>query len=158
MPADATAIAAIFAQGIEDRVATLQTRTPQPSEIAELIGSGPPLLVAERDGEVIGWAKASPYDAVHDYYESVGEATIYVARQQRGGGIGAALLDALSEAAGEAGFHKLVAKLLTTNSASIGLFESHGWRPVGVHHRHGRLEGQWKDVLVVETLLGDAAD
>jgi phosphinothricin acetyltransferase len=155
---DAKAVAAIFAQGIADRVATFETVAPGADEVGRSIGGDKPFLVAERDGEVAGWAKVSPYDPGHDYYASVGEATVYVARDQRGSGVGAALLDALSEAAAEAGFHKLVAKLLTTNSASIRLFESHGWRPVGVHHRHGCLDGEWKDVLVVERLLGAAAE
>lgn len=156
--ADAEPMAAIFAEGIEDRLATLQTNPPAAGEIAELVDSAAPVLVADRSGAVVGWAKISPYDPVHDYYATVGEATVYVARQSRGTGVGGELIEALAEAARAAGFHKLVGKIFTTNAASIALFERHGWERVGVHRRHGRLDGRWKDVLVVERLLGDTAD
>jgi phosphinothricin acetyltransferase len=155
--ADAAAIATIFRQGIEDRVATFETNPPDEAAIAELVGAGGPVLVAEESEAIAGWAKVSPYDPVHDYYAGVGEATIYVARDRRGAGVGAALLEALAHEAARAGYFKLVGKLFTTNSASIALFQGHGWRPVGVHHRHGRLDGEWKDVLVVEKLVGEAA-
>lgn len=155
--ADAAAIAAIFREGIEDRVATFETRPPGEAETAEAVAAGLPFLVAELDDAVVGWAKVSAYDPLHGYYAGVGEATIYLARERRGAGAGGALLDSLTEAAQQAGFFKLVGKLFTTNAASIALFQSHGWRPVGVHHRHGRLDGEWKDVLVVEKLIGEGA-
>jgi L-amino acid N-acyltransferase YncA len=157
-PDDAGAIAAIFREGIEDRVATFETRPPRPEAITDVVGEQAPVLVAERDGEIVGWAKVAPYDPVHDYYATVGEATIYVARALRGAGIGSALIDALCATAGAAGFHKLVGKVFTTNATSIAMFERHGWIQVGIHRRHGRLDGEWKDVLVVEKLLGDAAE
>ena len=155
--ADASPMAAIFGEGIEDRVATLQTNQADPAEMSRLVESIAPVLVAERDGQVAGWAKVGDYDPEHDYYSTVGEVTVYVARAHRGTGVGGELVEALAQAAQAAGFHKLVGKVFTTNSASIALFQRHGWRPVGVHHRHGRLDGRWKDVLVVEKLLGDAA-
>ena len=61
---------------------------------------------------------------------------------------------ALEPVAEAAGFHKLVGKIFTTNAASIALVRACGWHDVGVHRRHGRLDGEWKDVLVVEKLLG----
>jgi L-amino acid N-acyltransferase YncA len=68
------------------------------------------------------------------------------------------LLNALAEAAEERGAYKLVGKIFTTNEASIALVRQCGFREVGMHIRHGRLDGDWRDVLVVERLLGDAAD
>jgi L-amino acid N-acyltransferase YncA len=62
-----------------------------------------------------------------------------------------------ADAAELAGYHKLVGKVFTANRASIELLWRCGWREVGVHRRHGRLDGEWRDVLVVERLLGDAA-
>ena len=157
-PEDAEAIAAIFREGIEDRVATYETRLPDAAAIRELIGARLPVLVADRGGEVLGWAKVAPYDPVHDYYAGVGEATVYVARAERGAGIGSFLIDGLCEAAETAGLFKLIGKVFTTNAASVAMFERHGWSQVGVHVRHGRLDGEWKDVLVVEKLLGEAAE
>ena len=68
------------------------------------------------------------------------------------------MLDALADAAEQRGAYKLVGKIFTSNQPSIELVRRCGFRGVGVHRRHGRLDGEWKDVLVVERLLGDAAD
>ena len=59
----------------------------------------------------------------------------------------------IADAAAEAGAHKLVGKIFTSNEASIAMVGGLGWREVGVHERHGKLDGEWKDVLVVERLL-----
>ena len=113
-------------------------------------------MVAEVGGRVVGWATVGTYDDAHDYYAGVGEATLYVERAARQQGVGSALLDALADRAAGRGHHKLVAKIFTSNEPSIALVKSCGWREVGVHHRHGRLDGEWKDVLVVERLLDSA--
>ena len=152
-PADAPAMAAIYRAGIEDRVATFETVRPTESEMAALAASRTPVIVAERDGDVVAWARIGPYSDPHDYYAGVGEATLYVARGARGAGVGRELMLALEPVAEAAGFHKLVGKIFTTNAASIALVRACGWHGVGVHRRHGRLDGEWKDVLVVEKLL-----
>jgi phosphinothricin acetyltransferase len=156
-PADAEAIARIWREGIEDRVASFETRPPSPPQVAEAIEGPRPFLVAELDGEPAGFAKVGPYDDPSGYYRGVGEATLYVERGARRGGVGQALLKALAEAAEDAGLFKLVGKIFTSNAPSIALVGACGWREVGVHVRHGRLDGLWKDVLVVEKLLGEAA-
>ena len=110
------------------------------------------VVVAERGSALVGWAKAGPYTDRH-YYDGVREATLYVAREARRIGVGHALLERLAvEAAGQ-GAHKLVGKVFSSNDGSIALLGGLGWREVGVHHRHGELDGEWKDVLVVEKLL-----
>jgi L-amino acid N-acyltransferase YncA len=154
---DAEALARIHNQGIAERVATFETRVQDPSEIAREIAAGRLVLVAELDGTVVGWAGVGPYDDAHDYYSGVGEATLYVDPGARRSGIGAALLDALADEAERRGYYKLIGKIFTSNRASIALVRACGWREVGVHRRHGRLDGEWKDVLVVERLIGDAA-
>jgi L-amino acid N-acyltransferase YncA len=151
---DAEAIAGIHGQGIEERVATFQTRIPQAAEIAAEIAGGRLMVVAEQHGRVVGWASVGPYDDAHDYYSGVGEATLYVDREARRAGAGRALLNGLAGEAQRRGFHKLIGKIFTSNVPSIAMVKSCGWREVGVHHRHGRLDHEWKDVLVVELLLG----
>ena len=106
----------------------------------------------------MGWAGVGPYDDSHDYYSGVGEATLYVDRAARRRGVGAALLEALAEEAEHHAYYKLIGKIFTSNEPSIALVRSCGWREVGVHRRHGRLDGEWKDVLVVERLFGEARD
>jgi L-amino acid N-acyltransferase YncA len=116
------------------------------------------VVVAEASGRVVGWAKVSAYDEAHEYYAGVGEATLYVALEARRAGAGTALINALAEEAERRGYHKLVGKIFTSNEPSIALVRSCGWREVGVHRCHGRLDGEWKDVLVVERLLGEALE
>lgn len=152
--ADADALARIFNQGIEERMATFETRGQPPDRFVSMIEIGSLVLAAERDGVVVGWAFVGPYSDPADYYSGVGEATLYVDRAARRTGVGRALLDALAVAAPAHGYHKLVGKLFTTNEPSAAMLRAAGWREVGVHRRHGRLEGEWKDVLVVEKLLG----
>jgi L-amino acid N-acyltransferase YncA len=154
---DAERIAQIWAEGIEERVATFETRPPETGEVRELIAADAPLLVADRAGELMGFAKLGRYDDPHDYYAGVGEATLYVAPQGRRQGVGRALLEALAGEAQSRGYHKLIGKIFTSNRPSLELVQACGWREVGVHHRHGRLDGRWKDVVVVEKLLGEAA-
>ncbi len=150
---DAAAIATIFNQGVADRVATFETVELNPKGAAEVIMGARILLVAEREGAIVGWVKVAPYEDRHYYYDGIAEATLYVERSQRRSGIGRALLDALAKAGPEHGLHKLVGKVFTSNAASISMLRACGWREVGVHHRHGSLDGEWKDVLVVERCL-----
>jgi L-amino acid N-acyltransferase YncA len=152
---DAAAVAAIHNEGIEDRVATFQTQVQSAETAVARMGRGS-LLVAERGGEVLGWGGLGPYEH-YSYYETVAEVTVYVSRAARGAGIGGSLLNALDRAGEERGMHKLVAKIFSDNEASIALFARAGYREVGVHRRHGRLDGDWRDVVVFEKLLGDAA-
>jgi L-amino acid N-acyltransferase YncA len=159
-PGDAARIAEIFNQGVEDRVATFETNTAGPDQAESWIASEV-VVVAETTpdaggtsgGSVVAWAKASPYADRHHYYDGVQEATLYVERESRRAGTGRELLAALAEAATDEGAHKLVGKIFTSNEASIALVKGLGWREVGTHQRHGRLDGEWKDVLVVEKLL-----
>jgi L-amino acid N-acyltransferase YncA len=158
-PDDAAAIAAIFEQGVDDRVATFETAVPAVGEWRRRLEGGEQLvIVAEQDGGVVAFAVVGPYADRHRYYSGVGEATMYVERGWRRRGVGLALLNGLADAAEKRGLYKLVGKILTTNEPSIELVRRCGFREVGVHLRHGRLDGEWKDVLVVERLLGDAAD
>jgi L-amino acid N-acyltransferase YncA len=147
-------VAAIYNQGIEERQATFQTRPHEPGELEGKIEAGRgTLLVAELDGEVVGWAGFSAYDDPAEYYAGVAESALYVDRGARRLGVGRALLEALALEAGRDGRYKLIAKIFTTNEASIALFRACGWRDVGVHYRHGKLDDEWKDVLVMERSL-----
>ncbi len=153
LPGDAEVIAAIYAEGIADRVGTFRTDEPAAGEVLDWLAERGPLLVAEADGTVVGWTRVMSYDH-RCAYDDVGEYTIYVARSARGAGAGAALLAALARAARDAGYDKLVGLLFASNAASRALAARCGFREVGVHVRHGRLDGAWKDVVVVERLLG----
>jgi L-amino acid N-acyltransferase YncA len=154
---DADAIAAIYNEGIEERVATFETRLREAEEIAAWHEDGLPFLVAERDGVVVGFARVSPYSD-RCVYAGVGEHGVYVARSARGRGLGRALLEALCAEAESAGLYKLTSRIFSDNAASRAVHVAAGFVEVGVQRRHGQLDGEWKDCVLVERLLGPAAN
>lgn len=156
-PADAPAIAAIYNEGIADRVATFETEPRTPEQIAALLsnkGDTFPTVVAERDGEVVAWAGASAYRA-RPAYAGVAEHSVYVARAARGTGAGRITLNALCRLYAERGFWKILSRIFPENTASLALHEKCGFRVVGIYQRHGKLEGEWRDCVIVERLLVD---
>jgi L-amino acid N-acyltransferase YncA len=151
---DAAAVAHIHNVGIRERTSTLETRDREPGEIAERIALDRyPFLVGELDGRIAGWAAASEYSG-RGVYAGVAECSVYVDPESRGRGLGIALLEALADEAARRGFHKLVGKLFATNEASLRLMARGGFRVVGTHLRHGTLDGEWRDVVLVERSLG----
>jgi phosphinothricin acetyltransferase len=156
---DAEAIARIYNQGIEERVATFETEPRTPAQIATQLadkGDRFPTVVVERDGQVVAWATAGAYRS-RPAYAGVAEHSVYVDRAARGTGAGRAALEALFRAYEERGFWKLVSRIFPENAASIALHERAGFRIVGTYRRHGKLEGQWRDCVIVEKLLGPDA-
>jgi L-amino acid N-acyltransferase YncA len=151
-PADAAAIARIYNEGIEDRVATFETRPRAAADVERWFDGRHPVVVVERDGEIVAFAATFEYRP-RECYAGVGETSVYVARQARGSGAGRAALDALMAAARDAGFWKLVSRVFPENAASLALLDRTGWRHVGRYQKHARLDGAWRDVIIVERLL-----
>jgi len=156
-PQDAAAVTRIYNEGIEDRIATFETRLRTPAELEERITGGEPMIVAERGGAVVGFASWTPYSD-REVYDGVGVYTVYVARGARGARIGSTLLRALVANAEAAGLWKLQSIILTSNAASIALAHRCGFRDVGIQRRHSRLDGEWRDALLVERSIGEAAE
>jgi phosphinothricin acetyltransferase len=150
--ADAETICRIYNAALAERGSTFETEARSTEDFADRIeDSRFPFLVAAAP-EVIGWAGLAPYSA-RACYAGIAECSVYVAAEARGRGVGTSLTEALASAAGGSGFHKLIGKVFTDNTASVRLVERCGFRRVGLHHRHGQLDGEWRDVLVVERLL-----
>jgi phosphinothricin acetyltransferase len=153
--ADAAAIAAIYNEGIADRVATFETEPRTVDQLTATLkdkGERYPTVVAERDGDVIAWASAGAYRS-RPAYAGVAEHSVYVARRARGAGAGRVTLEALCRTYAERGFWKLVSRIFPENTASLALHERCGFRVVGVYERHGTLDGAWRDCVIVEKLL-----
>jgi Sortase and related acyltransferases len=148
-------MAEIYNQGIEDRVATYETE-PRSAEdqrawIRAIAGRFP-AVVAEIDGEVVGWAGAGPYRA-RECYRGIGEFSMYVHRGWRGGGVGSLLLSALISEAERLGLWKLLSRIFLFNEVSRALCCKHGFREVGIYEKHAKLDGRWLDVVIVERLI-----
>ncbi len=149
---DATVIAFIYNQGIEDRLATFETRLRSAEEVRLWFGGRYPIVAVEDGEEVIGFASASTYRS-RECYAGIAEFSVYVERAARGRGVGRLAMQALLEAAEAAGFWKLVSRVFVENTASRALLRSSGFREVGTYEKHGRLDGVWRDVVIVEKLL-----
>ena len=106
---------------------------------------------------MVAWASAPPYRPHREAYEGVAEFSVYVTRSARGQGAGRAAVAALVREAEGRGFWKLVSRVFPENEVSRGLCRALGFREVGVYRRHAKLDGEWRDVVVVELLLGEAA-
>jgi len=155
--ADAEAICRIYNQGIEDRVATLETMLRTPEERRQWMesrGARHPVLVAEREGGVVAWASLNSFSP-RPAYDHVADLSIYVERAWRGKGVGGALLARVIETAREMGFHKIVLAALASNRAGEALYAKLGFRRVGIYREQGLLDGRWTDVLLMDRLLGE---
>ena len=154
-PGDIDAICAIHNQGIADRIATLDT-TPRTTDDtrAWLSERRPqhPVIVAEVDGTVVGWASLNPFNA-RAAYDNVADFSVYIERGWRGKGIGRQLLEQLIDLARGIGFHKMVLAAMAYNSAGIALYSRAGFSRVGVYHEQGQLDGKWVDVVIMEKIL-----
>jgi L-amino acid N-acyltransferase YncA len=155
---DAASIARIYNEGIEDRVATFETEPRSPADILAILGEhgdAYPSLVATRAGAVIAFAWAGAYSP-RPCYAGIGAVSVYVGREARGAGAGRLALAALVDACERRGFWKLVSRIFPENSRSRAMCRAAGFREVGVYTRHGRLDGVWRDCVIVERLLGEA--
>ena len=152
-PSDAAAITRIYNQGIAEGTATFETRLREDEDVLAWFGRRFPVVVVEADGEVIAFASTSEYRP-RSCYAGIADFSVYVAREHRGRGAGRAAMETLSEAARRAGFWKLVSRVFVENLASRALLSDLGFREVGIYERHARLGDAWKDVVIVERLLG----
>jgi L-amino acid N-acyltransferase YncA len=153
--ADAVAICTIYNQGIEDRVATLETELRTPDERRQWMAArGPrhPVIVAQDNGAVAAWGSLNPYSP-RDCYRFVADFSVYVERAYRGKGAGSAVLTRLTELAREHGYHKLVLSAFPTNKGGMALYTKQGFRTVGIFKEQGMLDGKWVDTIIMEKLL-----
>jgi len=150
--ADSDAIARIYNEGIDDRVATFETAHRSVDDVRAWFTGSHPMVAVEHDGRVIAFAATSVYRP-RECYRGIAEFSVYVAREARGRGAGRMAMTALLEAARAAGFWKLVSRVFVDNEASRGLLKAVGFREVGIYQKHAQLEGVWRDTVIVERLL-----
>ena len=155
---DAAAIAEIYNQGIEDRIATFETEPRSTADIEPWFDAALAFVsVVDAAGDVVGYAVAHPY-ADRDCYRGIGAFSVYVRRFHRGRGVGHVEMSALIEASSAGGLRKLVSRIFPENRASLSLMARVGFREIGVYEKHGKLDGVWKDCVIVERLIPENID
>jgi L-amino acid N-acyltransferase YncA len=151
-PADAERIAQIYNEGIEDRVGTFETRPRSTDDVRAWFDGRHPIVVVEDGERIVAFASTSNY-RTRECYAGIAEFSVYAARDGRGRGAGTVAMRALIDAAKPAGIWKLVSRIFIENAASRRLMASMGFREVGIYEKHARLDGQWRDVVIVERLI-----
>jgi L-amino acid N-acyltransferase YncA len=152
---DAARIADIYTQGILERIATFESEPRTEADIRtklEADSDRHPTLVAEVDGEVLGWASISLYRP-RECYRGIGEFSFYIDREARGRGVGSTLLKALIEEAERLGYWKLLSRVFPFNHASLNACKKQGFREVGIYEKHAKLDDKWLDVVIIERLI-----
>lgn len=156
--ADAGVITQIYNEGIEDRVGTFETEPRTVDQIEAWFEHAKAFVsVEDETGEVVGYAVAHPY-ADRCCYAGIGEFSVYIRRTQRGRGVGRVAMTALVEAARQAGLWKLLSRVFPENRASLNLMAWSGFSEIGVHRNHGKLDGVWRDCVIVERLIPENLD
>ena len=141
-------VAEIYRSGMATGDSTFETEVPS-YEQWDRDHVASPRLVARLDGDTVAWASLSRVSS-RCVYEGVGEVSLYVDAGARGRGVGRALLEALVEASEDAGFWTLYAGIFPENQASLALFRGRGFRDYGVQERVGKMDGRWRDVIMLE--------
>jgi len=159
--ADLPAIAAIYAHHVLHGTGTFETEPPSVADMtarrADVLAKGLPYIVAERDGEVLGFAYCNWFKPRPAYRFSA-EDSIYLAETARGQGLGALLLAELAQIAEGAGVRKLIAVIGdSANTGSVGVHRKLGFTHVGVLKDCGWKFGQWLDVVLMEKVLGEGS-
>ena len=156
-PADAARIAAIYAHHVLHGTATFDIDPPDEAymaaKLADLTGKGCPILVAQADGAVVGYAYAAPFRD-RAAYAGTCEDSIYIDPAYVGRGVGKALLAAVIEAARARGYVQMIAVIGGGEPASVALHRAHGFRDAGRLEAVGHKFGRWLDIVMMQRALG----
>jgi L-amino acid N-acyltransferase len=153
---DAEAIAAIYNHYIRTSTATFDTEEKSVDDrIAWLADHGGPypVLVAERDGQVVAWGALTKWGTRCAYRHSV-EISVYVAPDATRLGLGPALCATLIERARDLGHHAVISQVVSENEPSLKMGERLGFENVGMLRQVGRKFDRWLDVVLMELLIG----
>ena len=159
--ADLPAVHDIYAHAVTHGTGTFELEVPDPAEMArrrdDVLSKGLPWLVAERGGQVLGYAYASPFRPRPAYRFSV-EDSIYLHPQAQGAGVGRALLAELVARCQAAGARQMLAVIGdSANAGSIGVHRALGFQPCGLLQSVGWKFGRWLDVVLMQRSLGAGA-
>ncbi|MDF2556543.1 MAG: family acetyltransferase [Bacillales bacterium] len=152
---DLESILNIYNQGIEDRIATLETEPKDIHYINEWFeqhSNRYKVIVAEQEGQILGWASLNHYNN-RCAYAGVADLSIYIARAERGKGIGGLLLNEIEDIAKKNNFHKIVLFTFPFNKLGQSLYRKKGYNEVGVFKNQGILDCNFVDVMAMEKII-----
>jgi L-amino acid N-acyltransferase YncA len=154
---DAASLCEIFNEAVQDHLETFDDEPRSVDDqrsLAAVAEQDPkhPILVADVRNWIAGWASLSAYDN-RISLDDIGEVSIYVRRTFRSYGVGRQLMRAVQEEAGKLGYRKLIGRILATNQDGLLLCRATGWRELGRHSAHARLNNGLHDVMIVEYLV-----
>jgi L-amino acid N-acyltransferase YncA len=157
---DASPLCEIFNEAVQDHLETFDSEPRAVDDQRLRIAAADqdpkhPILVAELRNWIAGWAALAPYDG-RIALDDIGEVYIYVRRAFRSYGVGRQLMRAVQEASAKLGYRKLMGRILAQNQDGLNLCRATGWREVGRHSAHARLNNALHDVMVVEYLIPSA--
>lgn len=144
---DAPSILSIYQDGIATGDATFETEVPSWDTWDS--GHVPDHRFVAQNDRVVGWVAVSPVSG-RCVYAGVVECSVYVAESERGHGVGFRLLTTLVESTESAGIWTIQAGIFPENLASVHIHEKAGFRRVGTHEKLGKMNGRWRDVLLLE--------
>ena len=146
-------IARVYNQGIESRTATFETRLRTEEDIGEWFDEAQLILTARIAGKFVGFASVFGYSA-RECYRGVGEFSVYVDSKWQARGVGRVLMTRLIKEAAAREYWKILSRVFPENGACLSLLDSVGFRRVGEYRKHGKLDGAWRDVVIVERWIG----
>lgn len=157
-PRDASSLAGIYNQAIEDRTATFETDLRTDDEVVAWFDGMHPIVVVEADAAdgIIAFARTSAY-STRACYSGIFEFGVYTDPNHRRRGAARLAMNEILDRARAAGAWKLVSRVFVENAASRALLGDVGFREVGIYHRHAQLDGAWRDVVIVEKFLAPIA-
>ena len=157
-PADLPAITAIYAWNVQHGTGTFELEAPEQTEMSrrrdDVLGKGLPWLVAERDGELLGYAYANHFRPRRAYRFCL-EDSVYLADAAKGRGVGTLLLAELMARCEALGARQMLAVIGdSANGGSIGVHRTLGFEPIGVMKSAGWKFDRWLDVVLMQKALG----
>ncbi len=154
---DISSIMEIYNKEIREAVATFDTEEKTFDEIKEWFrdhGPKNPIIVAEKDNEIVGWAALSKYDDKKAYSDTA-EISLYVLRNFQGKGIGKKLMKKIIDEGKKVGLHTIIARITEGNKISVKLHKKYGFDQIGIYKEVGKKFGKTLDVFLMQKIYKD---